>query len=283
MTEAREHGTRSSPPLALTIAGSDPSAGAGIQADLKTFEALGVYGLTVVTCLTAQNTCGISAMHPLPRKFITAQTEALFSDFSISAIKTGILTSAEMIEGVAVDLRKHAGGIPIVIDPVIAASTGAEFMDDAAREALISDLAPMATLITPNLDEAAAILELPQAETVTAMEAQAQALQEKLKCGAILLKGGHLEGTNEATDIFYDGQNCSSFSGPFIETRNSHGTGCTLSAAITSKLAYGHALKEAISLAKEYVRDALRGGADWHIGAGSGPIAHNPSRDREIK
>lgn len=265
------------PPIALSIAGSDSSAGAGFQADLKTFEASGVFGVTIATVLTAQNTRGVFALHPVPEAFISAQFDALFSDLDIGAIKTGLLTSNAMIDCVSYNLRTHAPGCPLVVDPVISASSGMTFMDEDALAAFNTSLAPMATLLTPNLAEAALLLGCQPAPDSEAMRVQAKELGEKFVGCAILLKGGHLEGADEAIDILYDGTEYRAFSAPFIETSNTHGTGCTLSAAITAGLAKGLPLPDAITEAKNFVSIALRQASKWKIGSGPGPLKHRRS------
>jgi len=261
----------------LTVAGADCSAGAGLQADLKTFEAMDVYGLTIATVLTAQNSRAISGLHIVPGDFISAQFESLFSDFKIAAIKTGLMISADMVELIASNITKHAPGTPLVIDPVISASTGMTFMDDDALEVLKSRLAPHATLITPNLNEAARLLNTEVARNIEEMEIQARALKTALNTGAALLKGGHLKGADAATDVLYDGRDNHRFRAPFIETKNAHGTGCTLSAAIACGLAKGLSLTDAIADAKQFITNALHGSAHWHIGSGNGPLKHRDS------
>ncbi len=264
-----------STPIALTIAGSDSSAGAGIQADLKTFEALGVYGTTILTILTAQNTEKILALHEVPPEFVKAQFEALFSDLEISAIKTGLLATAPMIECVAENLTSRASGIPLVIDPVLSASSGMAFMGEgAARQAFTDELAPRATLLTPNLNEAALLLGRDRARNKDGMAAQAEELCGRFGIQAVLVTGGHLDGADDATDILVDGSGRHEFSGPRIETDNNHGTGCTLSAAIAAFLARGASLHDAISKAKSFVTDALRHADELKTGAGPGPLNH---------
>ena len=265
----------------MSVAGSDCSAGAGLQADLKTFEAMGVYGLTIATVLTAQNSKGISALHRVPDAFISAQFDALFADYDIAAMKTGLLTSRSMIERVADNIRTHAGEIPLVIDPVISASTGMTFMDEDALSAFKSCLAPLASLITPNLDEAARLLATAPATDIENMRSQAQGLFETLGAKAILLKGGHLAATNDATDILWDGKDLHEFTAPFIKTPNTHGTGCTLSAAITAGLSCNLSLTDAVSAAKDFVANAIGNAALWKIGSGAGPLSHRGARKRQ--
>jgi len=235
---------------------------------------MGVYGLTIATVLTAQNTRDVSVLHTVPNDFISAQFDSLFDDFNIAAIKTGLMTSESMIDCIAANLAKHAPGIPLVIDPVIASTSGTTFMDDRALDMFKSHLAPRATLITPNLNEAARLLNAEPARDIEEMEIHARALRGELNTGAILLKGGHLKGAEAATDILYDGRETHRFAAPYIETKNTHGTGCTLSAAITAGLAKGLSLTDAVSDAKKFITNALHGSAHWHIGSGNGPLKH---------
>ncbi len=270
-------------PIALSIAGSDCSAGAGLQADLKTFSALGVYGTTIATVLTAQNSSKILAIHDVPNAIITAQFEALFADLKISALKTGLLTSPAMIECVAENIQTYAGRLPLVIDPVMRASSGREFMDEGAREAFCSKLAPLATLLTPNLNEAAMLLDREPARDADMMRTQAGELRGLLGIDAVLLKGGHLPGGHlpgghpdgmEAIDILCDGSGHHQFTAPRIKTDNNRGTGCTLSAAITAHLARGASLIKAINNGKNFVTEALRHSGELQVGEGPGPLNH---------
>ena len=269
-------------PIALTIAGSDCSAGAGLQADLKTFSALGIYGTTIATVLTAQNNRDILAIHELPDAFITAQFEALFADLEISALKTGLLTSPAMIECVGTNIQTQASHLPLVIDPVMAATSGREFMDEKTRDAFCTMLAPMASLLTPNLDEAANLLGREPARNVEMMREQAEALCRGLGAGAVLLKGGHLEDGMAAIDILFDGERHHEFTAPRIETGNNRGTGCTLSAAITAHLARAAPLEKAVQSAKNFVTNALRHSGEMRIGEGPGPLNHGRAAQDEV-
>ncbi len=257
---------------ALTIAGSDSSAGAGIQADLKTFSALNVYGATVVTAVTAQNTQGVTAVHPIPGGNIAAQLDAVFSDLCILAVKTGMLGGADAAIATAGGLEKWAAGIPIVVDPVLVSTSGARLLERDAEKVLTGKLFPLAALITPNLHEAAALLGESAAQSETEARHQAQRL---LAFGprAVLIKGGHATGT-EATDLYYDGSAFRSYCAPRIATKNTHGTGCTLAAAITAFLVKGLPMEEAILQAKTYLQGAIERADDLNIGAGSGPVSH---------
>jgi hydroxymethylpyrimidine/phosphomethylpyrimidine kinase len=257
---------------ALSIAGSDSCAGAGLQADLKTFSALGVYGATAVTAITAQNTLGVSAVHLVPPDVIAAQLHAVFSDLSIGAIKTGMVGGEDAIEAVATGLMRFAQDVPIVVDPVMISTTGSRLLEKGAERALAQRLIPLATLITPNLQEAAALLEMPVARSSEEIEDQAQRL---LAFGpsAVLIKGGHGAGP-DATDVLFDGVVFRSYSTPRITTKNTHGTGCTLASAIAAFLVKGFALQGAIAEAKAYLQKALEHADELHVGAGAGPVFH---------
>lgn len=259
------------PPVALTIAGSDPSGGAGIQADLKTFSALGVYGATVITVLTAQNTRGVSGVFAIPADFIRAEFRAVISDLPVSAIKTGMLSDRATVEAVA-ELLGEVPDIPVVVDPVMVATSGDTLLSSDAIDAVRQRLVPRANLITPNLPEAAKLLDEPPAASPDEMLAQAGKLLQ-LGCAAVLLKGGHGPGP-EALDILFDGKEQHILKRPRIDTRNTHGTGCTLSAAITSHMARGDTLLRSVEAAKRFVWDALVSGAALAIGSGNGPVDH---------
>ncbi len=257
---------------ALSIAGSDSCAGAGLQADLKTFSALGVYGATAVTAITAQNTLGVSKVCLVPADMIAAQLDAVFSDLSIAAVKTGMLGGEDAIEAVASGLERFARDTPVVVDPVLVSTSGSRLLDKGAERALAERLFPLATLITPNLHEAAALLDLPVAQSREEIERQAQRL---LAFGpsAVLIKGGHGAGAG-ATDIFFDGAVFRAYSAPRIATKNTHGTGCTLASAIAAFLVKGVALQGAIAEAKAYLQKAIEHADELHIGAGAGPVFH---------
>jgi hydroxymethylpyrimidine/phosphomethylpyrimidine kinase len=258
-------------PIALTIAGSDPSGGAGIQADLKTFTALGVYGASVLTALTVQNTRGVTGVLAIPPSFIGQQIDAVATDLEIGAVKTGMLGDRITVAAVADGISRHTLA-PLVVDPVMGATSGDVLLETDAIEAVRTLLIPLATLITPNLHEAAKLLDEPVAETLTEMEAQGRRLLER-GAQAVLVKGGHRTGAM-AVDVLVAPGSVSHHEAPYIETRNTHGTGCTLSAAIAAELAQGKALQEAVSAAKRYVWDALRAGAGICIGHGTGPVHH---------
>jgi hydroxymethylpyrimidine/phosphomethylpyrimidine kinase len=257
--------------IALTIAGSDSSGGAGIQADLKTFSAFGVYGASALTALTAQNTRGVAAVEPVAASFVLAQMEAVLCDLEVGAIKTGMLANAAIVQAVAGRLRS-APLRPLVVDPVMVATSGDVLLEPDAIDALKRQLFPLALLITPNLPEAARLLDAKQAASEPEAVAQAQALLA-LGCGTVLLKGGHDSGA-EAVDILCDATGIERFVRPRIDTRHTHGTGCTLSAAIAALLARGVGLREAVGRAKAFVWQALEEGRTLGVGRGNGPVDH---------
>jgi hydroxymethylpyrimidine/phosphomethylpyrimidine kinase len=257
-------------PIALTIAGSDSSGGAGIQADLKTFSAFGVYGASVLTALTAQNTRGVQGVEPVRPQFVTAQLTSVLSDLDVGAIKTGMLATAPIVVAVAAELSQR-GRLSLVVDPVMVATSGDVLLASDAIAALKSELFPLATLITPNMPEAAALLGVPVAETEQAAAEQVRAIAQL--GAAVLLKGGHGSG-KEAVDFLYAAGKITRLAAPRIETPHTHGTGCTLSAAIAALMAQGVVLEEAVRRAKAYVSAALAAGRDLGIGRGNGPVDH---------
>jgi len=259
-------------PVALTIAGSDSSGGAGIQADLKTFTVLGVYGASVLTALTAQNTRGVSAILPVPPAFVTQQIDAVAGDLKIAAVKTGMLNDRATVLAVVEGVRRHRIG-PLVVDPVMVATSGDMLLQPDAVEAVRRKLLPLADIITPNLAEAARLLDRSPAVDEGEMLAQAQALLA-LGPKAVLLKGGHGEGSDAVDILVVRGQAPVRLSLPRIDTDNTHGTGCTLSAAITAGLAKGESLVDAVDAAKRFVHAALTAGRGLKIGSGSGPVDH---------
>ena len=257
--------------IAVTIAGSDSSGGAGIQADLKTFSALGVYGASVIAALTAQNTRGVSAIHDVPADFITAQIDAVFSDLAVNAVKIGMLSTPAAIEAVAAGLQRH-GQTNIVLDPVMVAATGARLLVPAAVETLTHRLFPRARLITPNLLEAAALLDSEVAANEAEMHAQAERLLD-LGARAVLIKGGHASGA-ESVDLLVEPAGVARFAARRIATDNTHGSGCTLSAAIAAFLAKGAALADAVGAAKTFISEAIAAADRLEIGSGHGPVHH---------
>lgn len=263
--------------IAVTIAGSDSSGGAGIQADLKTFAALGVYGASVITALTAQNTQGVSGIHDVPATFVAKQIDAVFSDLDIGAVKIGMLSQGATIEAVAQGLARHRAKT-IVLDPVMVATSGDRLLSPDAVEALRKLLVPRATVITPNLPEAAALLERAPAHSEAEMEAQARALLD-LRAQSVLIKGGHGEGS-ESVDLLVDATSVTRFADIRVATKNTHGSGCTLSSAIAAGLAKGLDLKAAIREAKTYVTAAIAGADTLKVGHGHGPLHHFHSQWR---
>jgi hydroxymethylpyrimidine/phosphomethylpyrimidine kinase len=257
-------------PVALAIAGSDSSGGAGIQADLKTFAALGVYGTSVITALTAQNSKGVSAVHDAPAEIVAAQLDAVFADLDVAAVKIGMLANAAIVEVVAAGLARHRAR-NVVLDPVMAASTGASLLRGDAMTAL-RELIRNVRVLTPNLLEAAALLDVPPARNEAEMRAQAEKLLA-LGVGAVLIKGGHAGGA-ESVDLLVEGQACLRLAAPRIVTKNMHGTGCTLAAALAAGLAKGLSLNEAARQAKTYVSAAIAAADRLGIAADNGPLHH---------
>ena len=251
-------------PVGLTVAGSDCSAGAGIQADLKTFAAFGVYGLTAVTCVVAEIPRKVSRIEPVTATMVREQIEVLLKNFSVGAIKTGLLCSAEIVSAVARAIqnakKETARPIPIVVDPVMIATSGDNLLEPGAVESYKDKLFPLATLITPNLDEAAALLET-TINDHKQMKTAAKALAKKYHA-SILLKGGHLRGDNAIDLLFHHGK-LTEFSAPFVRGVQTHGTGCTYSAAITAGLASGLSLEQAIKRAKKFVTESIARHFRW--------------------
>ena len=262
--------TEGNVPVVLTIAGSDPSGGAGIQADLKTFTVLGVYGAAVITALTAQSTQGVAGVQGVPADFVTLQIATLANDMAIAAVKTGMLNDAATVRAVAAAISRHKLH-PLIVDPVMVATSGDALLEEDAIAAVRDELLPLADLLTPNLPEAARLLGMPVAADEAQMSAQAQALLD-LGCKAVVLKGGHAEGP-EAVDIFLErGGQPSRLVLPRVATRNTHGTGCAFSAAVAAYLALGEPLATAVTAAKRFVHAALEAGAKQRLGEGAGPI-----------
>ena len=254
----------------LTIAGSDSGGGAGIQADLKTFSANGVYGASVITALTAQNTQQVTSIHSVPPAFVRQQLEAVFADIQIAAVKTGMLGDAAMVAEVADFLKSQS--VKLVVDPVMIAKSGDALLQQDAIATLIQDLIPQADLITPNLPEGAALLGIDEPTTVDEMKAMSVKLYE-LGAKHVLLKGGHLEKA-ECPDLLFDGKAHRLFQSPRINTRNTHGTGCTLASAITAFMARGYECAEAVEKAKDYISAAIRAADELNVGNGHGPVHH---------
>lgn len=257
--------------IAVTIAGSDSGGGAGIQADLKTFSALGVYGASVITALTAQNTQRVSGIHDVPPTFVTAQIDAVFSDFDVAAVKIGMLSNAAVVAAVADGLTRYRAR-NVVLDPVMVATSGDRLLDPAAVDALRSKLFPLANLVTPNLLEAAALLNAPVATDENAMREQADRLRG-MGARAVLIKGGH-GSSDEAVDLLIDAGGATRLAAPRISTRHTHGTGCTLSSAIAAGLARGQSVGDAVRGAKAYVTAAIAAADRLGVGHGHGPVHH---------
>ncbi|WP_448030874.1 bifunctional hydroxymethylpyrimidine kinase/phosphomethylpyrimidine kinase [Bradyrhizobium liaoningense] len=258
-------------PVALTIAGSDSSGGAGIQADLKTFAALGVYGASVITALTAQNTRGVTGIHAVPAEFVTGQIEAVFSDLEIGAVKIGMVAQVASIDAIAAALSRWAPR-HVVLDPVMVATSGDRLLAAEAVDALRTRLIPLAAVITPNLPEAAALLDEPVAASEAEIESQGRRLLA-LGCRAVLVKGGHGEGA-ESIDYLVDAHSTIALAAPRIATRNTHGTGCSLSSAIAAGLARGESLENAVRNAKAWISAAIAAADRFSVGHGHGPIHH---------
>jgi hydroxymethylpyrimidine/phosphomethylpyrimidine kinase len=252
---------------ALTIAGSDSGGGAGIQADLKTFSAFRVFGMSVVTAVTAQNSLGVQGVFNLPPEFVARQIDSVLSDFGADAIKIGMLSTAPIIEAVAARLPAHRHG-PVVLDPVMIAKSGDPLLEPAARSALMKAMLPLADLVTPNLPEAAALANM----TVDDERAMVEAARRIFGLGprAVLVKGGHL--ADSATDVLWDGRDLTRFPAPKLDSPNTHGTGCTYSSAIAAGLARGRALRDAIVEGKAFVTAAIREG--FPAGHGVGALRH---------
>jgi hydroxymethylpyrimidine/phosphomethylpyrimidine kinase len=258
-------------PIALTIAGSDSSGGAGIQADLKTFSALGVYGASVLTALTAQNTTGVQGVLAIPPAFVSAQMDSVFADLAVDAIKTGMLANAAIVRAVATALSGQPA-IPVVVDPVMVATSGDLLLEPDAVAAITALLLPRADLVTPNLPEAARLSGEAEAASVDAMERQGRIILDR-GARAVLVKGGHGSGA-EAIDVLVTRDGVRVFAGRRVGTPHTHGTGCTLSSAIAALRARGLDLADAVGRAKTYVRLALEAGRDLGVGHGHGPVDH---------
>jgi hydroxymethylpyrimidine/phosphomethylpyrimidine kinase len=258
-------------PRVLSIAGSDSGGGAGIQADLKTFSALGCYGMTAITALTAQNTMGVRAIHGVPAQMLRQQIDAVVEDIGLHAVKIGMLHAPDIVQAVADAIDRHALA-NVVLDPVMVATSGAVLIENPAIAALVRELFGRADLVTPNLDEAALLVGRPL-NNEHDMEAAAQELLA-MGARAVLLKGGHLKGEQVSDLLLLQGGALHWMRAPRIHSANTHGTGCTLSSAIAANLALGASLPEAVLAARAFVRAALEAGAKVRTGAGSGPLNH---------
>jgi hydroxymethylpyrimidine/phosphomethylpyrimidine kinase len=258
-------------PIALTIAGSDSSGGAGIQADLKTFAAFGVYGASAITALTAQNTQGVSGIHPVPPDFVTAQMDAVFADLDVAAVKIGMVAELSIVEAIVAALSRWKPG-HVVFDPVMVASSGDRLLAAEAVESLRTRLFPQASLITPNLPEAAALLNESVALDEAAIKSQGRRLLG-FGARAVLIKGGHGQGA-ESIDYLFRGEDVIALPAPRIATANTHGTGCSLSSAIAAGLSKGEPLETAVRHAKTWITAAIAAADNLGVGKGHGPIHH---------
>lgn len=275
----------------LTVAGSDSGGGAGIQADLKTFTALNVYGASVITALTAQNTRGVQGVQVVDASFVEQQLESVLSDLQVTAVKTGMLPNIGIIQVTVQNIKRYKVGI-VVVDPVMVATSGDKLIDENdVMDTLMSELFPLATVVTPNIPEAEAISGMKIKNTDDARKA-CRKMVDELGYRSVLLKGGHItewdakvdnsggseedgngDATNiQASDILYDGKRFDAFSAPWVETKNTHGTGCTLASAIAACLARGQSLKEAVKTAKQFVWQGIS--SDLNVGHGNGPLYH---------
>jgi len=252
---------------ALTIAGSDSGGGAGIQADLKTFTVRDVYGMSALTAVTAQNTLGVEGIHSIPLEMIEKQIDMVISDIGVDAVKTGMLGTSSVIKLVAEKLREHSVK-KLVVDPVMIAKGGARLLENDAASALVTDLLPLATVITPNIPEAEVILGY----SIESIDDMVKAAKDLVNLGAksAVVKGGHLEG--EPVDIFYDGVEIYTFPGTRIQTRHTHGTGCTFAACLTAELAKGNTLVKSVETAKAFITAAIK--QELGLGQGHGPTNH---------
>jgi hydroxymethylpyrimidine/phosphomethylpyrimidine kinase len=261
-------------PVALTVAGSDSGGGAGIQADLKTFHQFGVFGTSVITALTAQNTQGVSAIHTPPPEFVAEQYRQVMSDLGAAAVKTGMLATAPIIIALA-EVFEEYPPVNLVVDPVMISSTGSRLLEAEAEEALIERIMPLADLLTPNLHETAVLLKTDPPSTVAGMRDAAEAIAS-LGPGATLVKGGHLpeepDREKEVVDVLFDGSTFRELRAPLLDQKHTHGTGCTLSAAITACLARGVPLVEAVETARRFITEAIRTAPG--LGRGIGPLDH---------
>jgi hydroxymethylpyrimidine/phosphomethylpyrimidine kinase len=261
------------PRVALTIAGSDSSGGAGVQADLKSFAACGVFGASAITALTAQNTTGVRGVLPVPAEFVVSQVEAVLDDLDVGAVKTGMLATPEIVSAVAA--LAAAGRLPhLVVDPVMVASSGARLLEPSAEQAYVSELLPQARVLTPNLHEAQVLLR----GTITTLAEQREAARSLGELGPalVLVKGGHAvaDAGDDAVDVLWDGTRLCELTAPRVPGSNDHGTGCSLASAIAAGLAQGSEPVEAVHAAKAYVGRALAGAVAWRLGSGHGPLDH---------
>lgn len=256
----------------LTIAGSDCSGGAGIQADIKAISALGGYAASAITAITVQNTCGVTGIHPVPASYVKAQIEAVMTDIKPSAIKIGMINDVEIVKAIAESIKKYKPKF-VVFDPVMVSTSGCKLIEDKAIEAIKEELIPLSTIITPNLSEAM-VLTGDSISDAASMTAAGNKILES-GCGAVLIKGGHLEGNDMCDVLCIKGENTPYiYTASKISSKNTHGTGCTLSSSIATYLALGETLQEAVRKAKDYVHKGILNGKDVCIGSGHGPLNH---------
>lgn len=256
----------------LTIAGSDCSGGAGIQADIKAISALGGYAASAITAITVQNTCGVTGIHPVPASYVKAQIEAVMTDIKPSAIKIGMINDVEIVKAIAESIKEYKPKF-VVFDPVMVSTSGCKLIEDKAIEAIKEELIPLSTIITPNLSEAM-VLTGDSISDAASMTAAGNKILES-GCGAVLIKGGHLEGNDMCDVLCIKGENTPYiYTASKISSKNTHGTGCTLSSSIATYLALGETLREAVRKAKDYVHKGILNGKDVCIGSGHGPLNH---------
>ena len=256
----------------LTIAGSDCSGGAGIQADIKTISALGCYAASAITAVTVQNTCGVSAIHPIPAEYVKSQIEAVMTDIKPEAVKIGMINDVEIVRAIASSIKTYRPKF-VVFDPVMVSTSGCKLIEDKAIEAIKNELIPLSTIITPNLKEAIVLTGDNISHAGSMIEAGRKILN--YGCHSVLVKGGHLDGDDMCDVLCINGDsNPYMFTARKIDSHNTHGTGCTLSSAIATNLALGYTLQEAVNRAKEYVYKGILTGKDIHIGNGHGPLNH---------
>ena len=256
----------------LTIAGSDCSGGAGIQADIKTISALGCYAASAITAVTVQNTCGVSAIHPIPAEYVKSQIEAVMTDIKPEAVKIGMINDVEIVRAIASSIKTYRPKF-VVFDPVMVSTSGCKLIEDKAIEAIKNELIPLSTIITPNLKEAIVLTGDNISHAGSMIEAGRKILN--YGCHSVLVKGGHLDGDDMCDVLCINGDsNHYTFTARKIDSHNTHGTGCTLSSAIATNLALGYTLQEAVNRAKEYVYKGILTGKDIHIGNGHGPLNH---------
>lgn len=256
----------------LTIAGSDCSGGAGIQADIKTISALGCYAASAITAVTVQNTCGVSAIHPIPAEYVKSQIEAVMTDIKPEAVKIGMINDVEIVRAIASSIKTYRPKL-VVFDPVMVSTSGCKLIEDKAIEAIKNELIPLSTIITPNLKEAIVLTGDNISHAGSMIEAGRKILN--YGCHSVLVKGGHLDGDDMCDVLCINGDsNPYTFTARKIDSHNTHGTGCTLSSAIATNLALGYTLQEAVNRAKEYVYKGILTGKDIHIGNGHGPLNH---------